>query len=443
MDGKQTAMQGVKFEAGVGAGVELEEHDDLLVWIHNERYATQNGKRSRYRQRSIREVSVGALARLLTEDRADDLGEPFCRRKRAVVDQLRRGAPLGSAPPTMRLEALHCCVRDTKGEVAVYACALSTVSTNGSKTELIFGVEDNALRSRWMEELGALAAAAPGAGDSSAAQSTSDEQEPSAEQQELFKLCRADDPDIEHIEKVLERVKAQPGSVNVRFSEMRRTALHRAALRGSERLVEMLVRDCGASVNMRDSSNKTALHEAVLSGVPAVVEMLLKHGADIDARKHKGSTALHRAISNNHPKIAAMLVEHGARAHLSKRKQQGEMRVYRETAFKAAIRFMPQVAGLVLDRQYRARAGSARSRWAQVESIWREQHAAVVLTITGRHTGPCPWQPRAFELMCDAAQRALVELRWAPPQQQPQEQPRRVAGARKLAGGDFVAGQGR
>jgi adenylate kinase len=408
------------------------------IWIFDEKRDSKRGTESRYVLHELAEVSLGALAALLRTH--------YLSTKAAVVELLEqstfeggrhRAATRMSGVASMqgleasarsggrhwtsthagflgvRLEALHC-TEIICGTTATFGCLLGVPAANErNMCELLFAAEDAPTRERWLEAL------LPLTGDG---QPAVDVRGPSQQLRELFMLCRVEDPDLPRVRKLLAPLAAEAGSgqpppagvtgcvegINLKFGELRRTALHRAALRGSEALVRLLL-EHGAATEMRDAMDKTPLHEAVLSGNLAVVQTLLAHGANPNAQKKKGSTPLHRAISNNQRHIAEALVRAGAAAHSSKGKRLGDLRVYKGTAFKAAISTMPAVAKLVLDRQF---VRTTHQRWAQVGAIWREQRAALLFMLEGyKLKGAPPWAGReAASLMQDTLVRSVAKI---------------------------------
>jgi ankyrin repeat protein len=72
--------------------------------------------------------------------------------------------------------------------------------------------------------------------------------------------------------------------------------LHAAARGGNEAVMRLLVEDCKAEVEAKDSYGTAALHWAAVSGHEAVVRLLLDdYKADIEAKTDNGMTALHQA----------------------------------------------------------------------------------------------------------------------------------------------------
>ena len=92
--------------------------------------------------------------------------------------------------------------------------------------------------------------------------------------------------------------------------------------RSSERAVEFLHR-AGANINATNEANFTALHGAAFRGMNEVIEYLVENGADIDARDFRGRTAYRMAEGSKQsfqfqswPETAALLANLGANTQL-------------------------------------------------------------------------------------------------------------------------------
>jgi ankyrin repeat protein len=83
-------------------------------------------------------------------------------------------------------------------------------------------------------------------------------------------------------------------AVSSRDSEGR-TALHFAAISGSEALVAMVL-EAGVAVDVCDNHAKTPLHWAVAAGDASIASRLLDAGADVNLQFYSGETALHVAV---------------------------------------------------------------------------------------------------------------------------------------------------
>jgi ankyrin repeat protein len=85
-----------------------------------------------------------------------------------------------------------------------------------------------------------------------------------------------------------------------------------AALADRADLVDAILNENPASVNMRTASQETSLHEVARLGYVDIVRVLLAHGADIGARDSSGDTSLHLAARLGHVEVARTLLAHGA-----------------------------------------------------------------------------------------------------------------------------------
>jgi hypothetical protein len=94
--------------------------------------------------------------------------------------------------------------------------------------------------------------------------------------------------DVEEVEELL---RGDPSLVNAQDG-MGRTPLHEAALRGSEELVELLVR-YGGDLNARDEKGKTPAFLAAETGSTEVLRLLVEKGADPKLVDDNGTNLLH------------------------------------------------------------------------------------------------------------------------------------------------------
>jgi ankyrin repeat protein len=91
--------------------------------------------------------------------------------------------------------------------------------------------------------------------------------------------------------------------------------LHWSAKNGNVEQVQTLIAR-GASVNVRDKTDRTPLHDAACNGHKEVAEVLVRCGATIDAMDRKGSTPVMEAMQNNHRVVVEYLVGQGAAVDL-------------------------------------------------------------------------------------------------------------------------------
>ncbi|XP_039279932.1 ankyrin repeat domain-containing protein 39 isoform X2 [Nilaparvata lugens] len=87
------------------------------------------------------------------------------------------------------------------------------------------------------------------------------------------------------------------------------TPLHYAARAGHTAVCRLLLQS-GASVNLATrAANATALHRAALKGKEEVVSLLLDFKADALLPDCDGRTALHRAVEGGHCAVAKLLLQ--------------------------------------------------------------------------------------------------------------------------------------
>ncbi|CAM9272983.1 unnamed protein product [Pylaiella littoralis] len=96
--------------------------------------------------------------------------------------------------------------------------------------------------------------------------------------------------------------------LNARVSHSGETALHLAARRGEEAVVDVLL-DAGCKWSISSSSNLTPLDLAALSNHPGTLSAFLRRGINPNAKNPLGYTALHQAAYNNSCDTLRLLLE--------------------------------------------------------------------------------------------------------------------------------------
>jgi len=87
------------------------------------------------------------------------------------------------------------------------------------------------------------------------------------------------------------------------------TALHYAARNGNEDICKLLIEEGQADVNAVTKGGATSLHRAALMGHMKIVELLIKHQAQLDLQDEDGQTALHRAAIRGHLDVCKYLLQ--------------------------------------------------------------------------------------------------------------------------------------
>ena len=121
-----------------------------------------------------------------------------------------------------------------------------------------------------------------------------------------FMLAAAEAGNIQRLNSTLEFIR------NINFKgDRKETALHRAAYRGNNDAVDLLLTK-GASIAVMDEDNHTPLHHAALNGNTSTVELLLTKGASIEATTKDAETPLHFAARIGHTDTVELLLGKGA-----------------------------------------------------------------------------------------------------------------------------------
>jgi ankyrin repeat protein len=96
------------------------------------------------------------------------------------------------------------------------------------------------------------------------------------------------------------------------FANSISSSIYYAALRGLFDILEQLLREKGADVNVPGGEYGNALQAASFQGHEAVVRMLVDNGADINAQGGKYGNALQAASRQGHKAVVRMLLDNGA-----------------------------------------------------------------------------------------------------------------------------------
>lgn len=91
-----------------------------------------------------------------------------------------------------------------------------------------------------------------------------------------------------------------------------RTVAHFAALGGSKKALELVLKSCPGLANTRDSTGKTPLFTSATLGDLAAIELLIDKGAEVNVEAEGGSTSLHDAVYAGKSDAVKALLKHGA-----------------------------------------------------------------------------------------------------------------------------------
>ena len=103
---------------------------------------------------------------------------------------------------------------------------------------------------------------------------------------------------------------AHGSDVNEVHPKTKQTALHLAAIRGHEAVVEALL-SWGAIVDLKNPRGATPLFAACQQGHLASVLVLLKAGASVSMPNNNGGLPIHIAAQENRVEIVRILVDYG------------------------------------------------------------------------------------------------------------------------------------
>ena len=97
--------------------------------------------------------------------------------------------------------------------------------------------------------------------------------------------------------------------INVRDYE-NNTPLHIAALNGNKEVALFLIKEFGCNINIRYLSGKTLLHRVCESGNVSLVQSLIHdYNADTNVRDYENNTPLHVAALNENKEVALLLIK--------------------------------------------------------------------------------------------------------------------------------------
>ncbi|RSL73504.1 hypothetical protein CEP51_011751 [Fusarium floridanum] len=80
-----------------------------------------------------------------------------------------------------------------------------------------------------------------------------------------------------------------------------------AALRATPNVINLILEQKGATVNVRDNMGRMPIHLAALNGIRNF-EIILENGGDINARDKMGRTALHWAAQSGHKQVVEKII---------------------------------------------------------------------------------------------------------------------------------------
>jgi hypothetical protein len=127
----------------------------------------------------------------------------------------------------------------------------------------------------------------------------------------------AEDGDLRSVSAIVR------SGVDVNMKDQGSTALHRAAKRNRQKVVEFLLAS-GADVNAEDVFGNTPLTIAAMRGYRELVKLLLEHKANPNTRSGQCHTPLEAAIESHDGPLEALLRSNGA----SENKAEQELRVF-------------------------------------------------------------------------------------------------------------------
>jgi ankyrin repeat protein len=120
---------------------------------------------------------------------------------------------------------------------------------------------------------------------------------------------------------------------SARIESMGRLAVHEAAKKGYDEVVDLLL-GTGLSSDYRDPDNMTPLHRAAARGHEGVAEVLLKFHADINAKGVNDASPLHQAAMQGRAEMVQFLLNKKANPAA----KDGQGRTAKDVARRGALR---------------------------------------------------------------------------------------------------------
>ena len=123
----------------------------------------------------------------------------------------------------------------------------------------------------------------------------------------------AEHGDLGFLQRILEDAEKQNAEINIdRLAPANgQSALHLAASRGHVHMVQTLIDQCKATVDILDKEGETPLLKAAFQGHETVVQCLLQRKTNVQHRDKDGWSALHNACARGHLRVVRMLVDVG------------------------------------------------------------------------------------------------------------------------------------
>lgn len=125
-------------------------------------------------------------------------------------------------------------------------------------------------------------------------------------------VSAAAEEDVKEVTRLFDKYNDNPSLLSLTSSfETGRTLLHRAAMKGHVRLIELLL-ERGADIQEKDCWGNLPLHAAAACGQTKAVEYLLASGASREAKNESGLTPLAAAAGKGQLETAEFLISRGA-----------------------------------------------------------------------------------------------------------------------------------